>query len=42
MISDQTKTLAEGAVTPWRRGTKRMQAYYRHLQSALVKLLSRG
>ncbi|HEY2124284.1 MAG TPA: excinuclease ABC subunit UvrA [Chthoniobacterales bacterium] len=37
MIADQTKTLAEGAVTPWRRGTKRMQAYYRHLQSALVK-----
>ena len=37
MISDQTKTLAEGAITPWRRGTKRMQAYYRHLQSALVK-----
>jgi excinuclease ABC subunit A len=37
MISDPTKTLAEGAVTPWRRGTKRMQAYYRHLQGALVK-----
>jgi len=37
MISDPTKTLAEGAITPWRRGTKRMQAYYRHLQSALVK-----
>jgi excinuclease ABC subunit A len=37
MISDQTKTLAEGAVTPWRRGTKRMQAYYRHLQGALVR-----
>jgi excinuclease ABC subunit A len=37
MISDQTKTLAEGVVTPWRRGTKRMRAYYRHLQSALVK-----
>ena len=37
MISDPAKTLAEGAVTPWRRGTKRMQAYYRHLQSALVK-----
>jgi excinuclease ABC subunit A len=37
MISDQTKTLAEGAITPWRRGTKRMQAYYRHLQGALVK-----
>jgi len=36
MISDPTKTLAEGAITPWRRGTKRMQAYYRHLQSALV------
>ncbi len=37
MISDTSKTLAEGAVTPWRRGTKRMQAYYRHLQTALVK-----
>ena len=37
MISDPSKTLAEGAITPWRRGTKRMQAYYRHLQSALVK-----
>jgi excinuclease ABC subunit A len=37
MISDPGKTLAEGAITPWRRGTKRMQAYYRHLQTALVK-----
>ncbi len=37
MISDQAKTLAEGAITPWRRGTKRMRAYYRHLQSALIK-----
>ena len=37
MISDPRKTLAEGAITPWRRGTKRMRAYYRHLQSALVK-----
>src|SRR6266545_2905805 len=37
MISDQTKTIAEGAITPWRRGTKRMRAYYRHLQGALVK-----
>jgi excinuclease ABC subunit A len=37
MISDPGRTLAEGAVTPWRRGTKRMQAYYRHLQKALVK-----
>ena len=37
MISDPTKTLAEGAITPWRRGTKRMQGYYRHLQDALIK-----
>jgi excinuclease ABC subunit A len=37
MISDPCKTLAEGAITPWRRGTKRMQAYYGHLQKALVK-----
>lgn len=37
MISDPTRTLADGAITPWRRGTKRIQAYYRHLQKALVK-----
>jgi excinuclease ABC subunit A len=37
MISDPAKTIAEGAITPWRRGTKRMQAYYRHLQNALIK-----
>ena len=37
MISDPEKTLAQGAITPWRRGTKRMQAYYRHLQDALVR-----
>jgi excinuclease ABC subunit A len=37
MISDPAKTLAEGAITPWRRGTKRMQAYYRHLQGSLVR-----
>src|SRR6058998_359436 len=37
MISDPGRTLAEGAIAPWRRGTKRMQAYYRHLQKALVK-----
>jgi len=37
MIPDTSKTLAEGVIRPWRRGTKRMQAYYRHLQSALVK-----
>src|SRR3982751_1845428 len=37
MIPDQEKSLAEGAVVPWRRGTKRMQSYYRGLQSALVR-----
>jgi excinuclease ABC subunit A len=37
MISDPSKTIAEGAITPWRRGTKRMKAYYSHLQLALVK-----
>jgi excinuclease ABC subunit A len=37
MISDPGKTLAEGAITPWRRGTRRMQAFYRHLQGALIK-----
>ncbi len=37
MISDPQKSLAEGAITPWRRGTKPMRAYYRQLQSALVK-----
>lgn len=37
MVSDKEKSLAEGAITPWRRGTKPMLAYYRSLQSALVK-----
>jgi excinuclease ABC subunit A len=37
MISDQTKSLAEGAIIPWRRGTKPMRVYYRHLQDALIK-----
>jgi excinuclease ABC subunit A len=37
MVPDPEKSLAEGAITPWRRGTKPMQAYYRSLQSALVK-----
>ena len=37
MISDPQKSLAEGAITPWRRGTKPMRAYYRQLQNALVK-----
>ncbi len=37
MVSDHDKSLADGAITPWRRGTKPMQAYYRNLQKALVK-----
>jgi excinuclease ABC subunit A len=37
MVTDPSKTLAEGAVVPWRRGSKRMQAYYRGLQKALVR-----
>jgi excinuclease ABC subunit A len=37
MISDSAKTIAEGAIGPWRRGTKRMLAYYRHLQASLVR-----
>ena len=36
-MTDTSKSLAEGAVVPWRRGTKRMQAYYRGLQTALVR-----
>ena len=37
MITDSAKSIADGAIVPWRRGTKRMQAYYKTLQSALVK-----
>ena len=37
MVSDPAKSIADGAIVPWRRGTKRMQAYYRTLQTALVK-----
>jgi excinuclease ABC subunit A len=37
MVTDTSKSLAAGAVVPWRRGTKRMQAYYRGLQTALVR-----
>ena len=37
MISDQTRSIAEGAIKPWRSGTKRMRAYYQKLQGALVK-----
>src|SRR5438045_1842026 len=33
MITDPAKTIAEGAISPWRRGNKRMQAYYRHIQT---------
>jgi|tagenome__1003787_1003787.scaffolds.fasta_scaffold20987931_2 excinuclease ABC subunit A len=37
MISDPAKTIAEGVISPWRRGNKRMQAYYRQIQTSLVK-----
>jgi excinuclease ABC subunit A len=37
LMSDPEKSLKEGAITPWRRGTKPMLAYYRNLQRALVK-----
>src|SRR5947209_8261161 len=37
LMSDPEKSLKEGAILPWRRGTKPMLAYYRSLQSALVK-----
>jgi len=37
MISDQTRSLADGAIRPWRRGNKAIQAYYRSLERALVK-----
>jgi excinuclease ABC subunit A len=37
MISEPEKSIAQGVITPWRRGAKRMQAYYKKLQSALVK-----
>ncbi len=37
MITDHAKSIADGVIVPWRRGTKRMQAYYKTLQTALVK-----
>ncbi|HEX8372617.1 MAG TPA: excinuclease ABC subunit UvrA [Chthoniobacterales bacterium] len=37
MISDPEKTLADGAITPWTKGTQRMLAYYRILLGALVE-----
>src|SRR3954471_1514919 len=36
LMSDPEKSLKEGAITPWRRGTKPMLAYYRTLQTALA------
>ncbi len=36
MIPEPEKTLAEGVVVPWNKGTKRMLAYYRVLLSALI------
>src|SRR5205807_7256663 len=37
MISEPEKSIAAGVITPWRRGPKRMQAYYKKLQGALVR-----
>ncbi|HEY5036386.1 MAG TPA: excinuclease ABC subunit UvrA, partial [Chthoniobacterales bacterium] len=37
MVTDTGKSLAEGAIVPWRRGTQRMKSYYRGLQNALVR-----
>jgi excinuclease ABC subunit A len=37
MISEPEKSIAQGVIVPWRRGPKRMQAYYKKLQGALVK-----
>ena len=37
VIPEPEKSIASGAITPWRRGPKRMQAYYQKLQGALVK-----
>src|SRR5439155_12239627 len=37
MIADPEKSLAEGAVTPWRQGPKRMKQYYAGLRDSLAK-----
>src|SRR6476646_1718431 len=37
LMSAPEKSLKEGAIAPWRRGTKPMMAYYKNLQRALVK-----
>jgi excinuclease ABC subunit A len=36
VISDQTRSLAGGAIAPWRKATKRMQAYYNAQLQALA------
>ena len=38
MISEPEKSIAEGAITPWRRGTKRMQAYYRNCKARWLNI----
>lgn len=37
MISEPEKSISQGAIVPWRRGPKRMQAYYQKLQMALTR-----
>jgi excinuclease ABC subunit A len=38
VIPDQSKSLAGGAIAPWRKAAKRMQAYYSSELKALAKL----
>jgi excinuclease ABC subunit A len=37
LMVDVSKSLAEGAIRPWRSGSKRMRQYYQLLQDALVE-----
>ena len=37
IVSDPTKSLADGAVVPWAKATKRMHGYYRAMLTALAK-----
>jgi excinuclease ABC subunit A len=37
MVPDATVSLADGAVAPWRRGTRALQRYYRSLLEGLAK-----
>ena len=37
IVPDPSKSLADGAVAPWAKATKRMQGYYRALLMALAK-----